>query len=417
MRSTLFFIPHEVLGVPLFGWGWLLGLVIVAAITSAIVQHRAGRSSGELLAGLSVWLLAGAVVAMVLPSVEQRWPDGTPIGLPIRGYGTMLLLGMLAGLAITNIRGRRLGISPDTVLGLAVWAVLGGIIGARIFFVVQKRESFTGHGTQLLVEMLKFTEGGLVIYGGMIGGLLAILVYCYRHGLPLLPTSDLIVPGFLIGLACGRIGCLLHGCCFGGICEDRLPSIQFPAGSLPYQAQLDSGQLLGLQLRDHKLPAIIQAVRPASPAQSVGIQPGDELRRIELRPIHADLSSKASGPPLSVDLVLDSGRRTISPDDLPDRSLPVHPAQIYAAINALLLSCLTWLMQPWVRRDGMVFCGAVILYSLSRLMEEWIRSDESGQFGSQLTIAQWISIAGGCAAIMGLIYLLRQPPRRVWAWS
>lgn len=417
MRSTLFFIPHHVLGLPLFGWGWALGLLILVIIVSIVLQRRSGLAWNEIVGGLTVWLLALPVIIVVLPAIEQRWPDGTPIGLPVRGYGVMVLLGMLAGIGITNVRARRLGLPTDLIVGLAVWAVLGGIVGARAFYVVQKWETFHGSGWHRVIEILKLTEGGLVVYGGMIGGLIAIVIYCYRHRLDLLATGDLVVPGFLVGLSLGRIGCLLNGCCFGGVCLAPLPVIHFPQGSLPYQVQLSKGQLLGLQLSESTLPAIVQSVQPGSLAESVGIRAGDQLRGIFAQSIEPASGSDPTAPaPVLVDLKLDNSSKRILPDQLPKESLPVHPAQIYAALNALLLCILIWRLQPLPDRDGLVFCIGVILYALSRFLLERIRSDEAGQLGTDFTIAQLIALSTGALAFVGLLVLLRLPSKRAWTW-
>ena len=137
MRSTLFYIPHEVFGVPLLGIGWLLLALVIGCIVWAVWQYRRGELASELLAGLPVWLIAAALVVFVLPQIESRWPDGEPIGLPVRGYGVMVLLGLFSGIGITLWRGKQVGVSPDMIVSLGFWMMVGGVIGARIFFVVQ----------------------------------------------------------------------------------------------------------------------------------------------------------------------------------------------------------------------------------------------------------------------------------------
>lgn len=402
----------------MFGWGWALGLTAVAFVIWAIWQLRAGRSTSDIASSSLMWVVAVPLLLVVLPSIEQRWQDGTPIGLPIRGYGMMVLIGMLSGIAITNWRAKRLGISLDTIIGLGIWAMLGGVIGARIFFVVQKWDTFEGEGLQRIISTLKITEGGLVIYGGVIGGLLSGTVFCYRNKLPLLATADLITPGFLIGLAFGRIGCLLHGCCFGGVCTAHLPTIQFPSGSLAYQAQVQNGQLLGLHVSSKRLPSLVDSIDSESPAAAAGIKPGDELRKIQPLLVEQDKSASPMAPPqVYVELETDNATRRIYPEMLPPRSLPVHPSQVYSAIDAALLCWLMWLWQPLPLRDGIVFFTGLGVHGTSRFLIELIRSDESGQLGTSLTIAQWISLCLITISLTSLIYLVRQIPHRAWNWA
>ncbi len=398
--------------------GWALGLLVLAGLAWNFAQVRAGHSLRSVGSGIWFWLFAAVFIVFVLPAVEQRWPDGTPIGLPVRGYGLMVLLGLLAGIGLTNRRAGQLGINSDSVIGLGIWAMLGGVAGARVFYVVQKWDTFSSQGLQRWIDMVKLTEGGLVIYGGIVGGLLVGGIYCFRHRLNLLATGDLIVPGFLIGLSFGRLGCLLHGCCFGGICTSDLPSIQFPQGSIPYMAQVDRGQILGLEIDSNRLPQIIRSVQAGSAAEVAGIKAGDQLRYIFPRTIEPELGSDpAASPPIAVEVVLDNGRRWMPPEELPAKSLPVHPSQIYASINALLLCILMWFLQPLVHRDGMVLFSGLVLYAISRFLLERIRTDELGQLGTHLTIAQLIALVSGILALVGLIALYRLPPRRLWDWN
>jgi phosphatidylglycerol:prolipoprotein diacylglycerol transferase len=295
--------------------------------------------------------------------------------------------------------------------------MLGGVLGARVFYVVQKWNEFEGEGLARLVSILKLTEGGLVIYGGIFGGLTAGLWYCYRNHLSPRATADLIVPGFLIGYCFGRIGCLLHGCCFGGVCVAELPKIQFPQGSAAYQRQVQEGLLLGIHTSKKQLPAIVKSVDSGSPAERAGIKPGDELRAIEAAMIEPDKQSNpTSPPPVYVKIVTDNDTKHIFPEAMPAKSLPVHPSQIYSSINGLLLCLLMWFWQPVPKRDGIVFCTAIILYAVSRFLIEWIRSDEMGLLGTPLSIAQIVSLGIGSVGFIGLLILRKLPAGRVWKW-
>ncbi len=342
--------------------------------------------------------------------------------MPVRGYGVMVLLGLFAGIGLTTWRGKQVGVAPDTIISLGFWMMVGGVIGARVFFVVQYWQEYQVLPPgQRWVAILKLTEGGLVIYGGMIGGALAGALFCWKHRLPALAFGDLIAPGFLIGSAFGRIGCLLNGCCFGGICDANLPTIQFPQGSPPYVSQLESGRLLGV----HTSPAgprgelNIDSVDPGSLAEEGWqAQPGMPIT-IEHRPIPPmrEQDDPARTPALSASVEINSQSKILPSNTLPAWSLPVHPSQIYSAIDSFLLCCLIVCLQPWVRRDGQAFFTAVGLHGIARFTLELIRSDEMGKFGTSLTIAQWISLAGILLAIGGWLVTSRLPARRAFDWS
>lgn len=418
MRSTLFYIPHELAGVPLFGFGWLLAALVLAALATTLWSIAKKQPLTDLSAVWPVWLMAAAIVVFILPRVEFVLPNGVIAGLPIRGYGVLVLLGLLTGIGITVRRGGQLGIVPDTIIGLGFWMMLGGIVGARLFYVVQKWDDFAGlGGWQRLIDIVKLTEGGLVIYGGVVGGLIAGGTFCWRHRLPLAATADLIAPGFLIGLSFGRIGCLLHGCCFGGVCTAELPTIQFPAGSIPYTAQLSSGQLLGIELRDaFQPPGTIAEVRPGSLAEQAQIAPGEQLKHIA-RSEDGELTSPFAPPQIYVEVQTSEKRIGFEPEDLPAWSLPVHPSQIYASINALLLCLLVWHIQPLPNRDGVAFWFAILLYAISRFLLEMIRSDEAGQLGTRFTISQLVAMGSGLIAFAAILIRFQLPPRREWDWS
>jgi phosphatidylglycerol:prolipoprotein diacylglycerol transferase len=270
-----------------------------------------------------------------------------------------------------------------------------------------------------MFDAVKVTEGGLVIYGGVIGGLVAGWIFCRRHRLPMLATADLVAPGFLIGLSLGRIGCLLHGCCFGGVCQAELPTIAFPHGSVPFQAQVLDGSLLGLELSDRQLPTQVESVTPSSLADSREIKPGMIVTGIFSSQLAEEGADPVSPPRIVAEVQTRDQRFLFMPDDLPERSLAVHPSQIYASINALLLTLLVWFMQPLTKQDGVVFCSAVLLYAVTRCLLEWVRSDEAGQLGTGLTIAQLVAVATALVAIAGLLWLKRANHPRVWQarWS
>lgn len=448
MRSTLFFIPHELAGIPLFGLGWALLLWVIgggiwiawlslARPTANSQQPNAVSPNAlfnEVFAGLPVLAIGALLILFVLPSIEQMIPGEPPIplGLPIRGYGVMVLIGLLCGIGLTMRRARKFQLSDDLIISLGFWMMIGGVLGARIFYVIQKwDQEFANKGSfvEQLVAVVKLTEGGLVIYGGIFGGIFGGLAFCLRHHLPVRAMGDLIAPAFLIGYSFGRIGCLLNGCCYGGVCYENLPTIRFPQGSGPYTEQLMDASLLGVSVAPdnpqpdasgeaHRLPATVREVRPQSLAAAIGLSPGSHIDSIQPYLIPRPPGDDPAGPPyLEAVVSFDQQKVKIERQSLPDASLPVHPSQIYAAINAALLCWLIWRLQPVARRDGMTFLVAVLLYAVSRFVLEGIRSDELGQLGTSLTIAQWIAMLTALVVGLLMLCLSRIAPGRVWDWS
>jgi phosphatidylglycerol:prolipoprotein diacylglycerol transferase len=340
VQSELFRIPIEWHGIPILGVGVVLALWVVGCFVAMIfVSQKQSGAWRELLPGL---LIGGFAII----GLTKLFPDG----LPIRGYGLMVLLGVISGIMLAMHRARQVGLSPDTLLSLAFSFLLCGIVGARLFYVVEywdtrfKSDSWTN----TLLNIVKFTEGGLVVYGAFLGAVAAVAIFVWRKGLPFLALADLIAPSLMIGLALGRIGCFLNGCCYGGECD--LPwAVTFPRDSLPYMDQVEAGKF---------------------------------------------------GDPAVLDLA-----------ELPPRSLPVHPTQLYSAIDAGLLCWFLWSYYPYRRRDGEVAALMLTLHPISRFLLEVIRVDESAVFGTGFSISQNISILFFVLTLAGWFWLLRQPAR------
>lgn len=235
MCSELFRIPYSVGGVPLFGFGVLLALWVIIGMGSFALLVRRHGWNPETLSLLPLLLITGAAI-IGLPRVF-------PSGLPVRGYGVMVLAGAVAGVAMATYRAQRAGIDRELIWSMAFWLFIGGMIGGRAFYVIEYWQKFhAATFRETLLRVLNFPEGGLVVYGAFIGGVIAVLLFLRKHGLPTLATFDLIAPSLMIGLALGRIGCFLNGCCYGG--PTSLPwAVEFPAGSPPFADQAESSML------------------------------------------------------------------------------------------------------------------------------------------------------------------------------
>lgn len=138
--------------------------------------------------------------------------DWGPITL--HTYGLMAALGFLAGYALTAHRAKRGGLSSALVGDALTPLVIGGIVGARIFYVVFHATEFSG----AWLDTLKIWQGGLMWQGGFFGALAALAVFARQKKVPFLMLADLFAPAVALGQAVGRIGCLFAGCCYGRAC-------------------------------------------------------------------------------------------------------------------------------------------------------------------------------------------------------
>lgn len=411
MRRTLFLIPHEIAGLPVFGFGWALGLMAVAAIAMTLYQIKRGESAGRYWAqnGL-LWVIFAGVIIAILPSVELVNVRGEAVGLPVRGYGVMLLMGIVAAVGLALNRAKRYGIAEEVIFGIAPWAIVGGIVGARMFYVIEYRDQFfDGNFLSSLKRIANFTEGGLVVYGSFIGGFLAGGFHVVRNRLPLLRLGDVVVPTMFIGLALGRFGCLLNGCCYGGACEDNWSALRFPNGSPVFQDQLTSGELVGIRLsadRDR-----VEAVQENSIADAKGIKPGDAVtqfgpvRSVEL----SDPALPAEETPFGLVAVIGGVEHYWAADDLPSHAMPVRATQVMSAVGGLSLCIGLCFLSRFVRRDGLIMLVGFIGYAILRFIMEMLRNDEPGQFGTSLTISQWVSIVVLVGSSIAMVWLLTRP--------
>jgi phosphatidylglycerol:prolipoprotein diacylglycerol transferase len=421
MRQTLFIIPYEVGGVPLLGEGLLLLAwgVVSAGVLAYLVRkfgvHKETQGALPLIlvTGLAIWVL----------------PRLFPGGLPIRGYGVMVVLGVLAGVGLALQRAGFVGVRGETISSLACWMLVTGIVGARLFHVVEYWGSDYRSDTawETLKAVLNVPQGGLVVYGALFGAMIGFGAIVSIYRLPALVLADLIAPSLAVGLAIGRIGCLLNGCCYGGICEWPW-AVTFPSESPPFKSQVALGETLGFALgavRD--APPVVARVRKGSDACQQGLRPGDVLLRVNGTAVKSSADAQqmftavhAMRGPVTLDV---RGDRQIGDRQIGDRqivlpppphrarSLPVHPTQIYSSVAACLLGLFLWSYYPFRRRDGEVIALLLTIYPMVRVLLEAIRVDEPPMWGTGLSISQNISLLVLAAAPLVWIYVWRQPMR------
>ncbi len=145
-------------------------------------------------------------------------------GIKIYAYGVLMALAYLLSFALILKRVREAQDNPEDYLEAAIWFIIAGIGGARLFYFIWYPQVFFHDPLGSL-----FSQGGLVWYGGVIAVLLASIVFCRIKKISLQHFGDIVAPAAALGLAIGRIGCLLAGCCYGAVCD--LPwAVHYPAG-------------------------------------------------------------------------------------------------------------------------------------------------------------------------------------------
>lgn len=402
MLQTLFHIPPTWFGIP----GMIVWLLLCSLWLAFVFVKDREKLKAEFLATLPIMIFGCLAIMFLLPNlakpeVNPADPLGDPInrGLAIRGYGVMMMLAVLSGMGIVLYRGQKIGYPTEHIFRLAIWMVVCGMLGARLYFVLQYHDRFFQPGDNIVdiaKRVFDMVSGGLVVIGSMIGALLAAGFVVWKWKLPVWQTADLIAPGMALGLAIGRIGCLLNGCCWGGVCDVPLPAIEFPAGSPPYMQHFYSGELLGIETESiandpdrHRVTNVGDGI-----GKELGLTVGetisvDLIAAERVRHIVGTPKAKLASIPVTGDRV---GEVKVPFDKLRQTSREVHPTQIYSSVNALVLCLFLWFYWHVRRNDGEVMGLMLILYPISRFVLELIRNDESGQFGTEFTTAQQFSM-------------------------
>jgi phosphatidylglycerol:prolipoprotein diacylglycerol transferase len=142
-----------------------------------------------------------------------------------------MALAFVAGLLHWHWLGRKTGFDSSLASDLAFWLMVGGIIGARIAYVISNFDYYRSAPQYIF----RVDQGGLIFYGGLIGGILAFYILAKWRHLKVIDLADFAITAVPLGHAFGRIGCFLNSCCGGA--EVVAPSI-FTLGLTHYPVQL-----------------------------------------------------------------------------------------------------------------------------------------------------------------------------------
>lgn len=144
-------------------------------------------------------------------------------------YGILIATGILFCIVYSVKKGKKIGMNTDSVLDMALWAIIFGILGARLFYVVFSWDLYKDN----LLSIFQIWNGGLAIYGGVIFGLLGVFIYSKRNKRNYLEIIDIIVPGLIFAQALGRWGNFFNQEAFGSLITN--PNLQF----FPYAVYIE----------------------------------------------------------------------------------------------------------------------------------------------------------------------------------
>lgn len=375
------------------------------------------------------------------------------VGISLKSYGVMLMLGFLCGIWLGMRWAMRLKADPDIILNIGFVSLFCGVGGARIFFVAHYWQTDFAWQENPIWSAINISAGGLEFYGGLVTAILGGIIYLRYFGryyavgddLKAKPTRrtsarlylDILAPTVMLGLAFGRAGCFLNGCCWGGICaqhqqdgqfEAALPwALTFPFASGAHHRQWENREVTvpaeliyhnprhvnapyllwwdSLNERVESIDGPVRRVRQLTDqykqakAQNPDGQETAALKqqldraKEEMKPLATQHHTVFAA--MSFDSREDSSRK-MTFEEIAElaagfRSAPVHPAQLYGLINAVLLSILLVTLLHRRKRHGMVFGSMLLIYPITRAVLELIRVDNPHDMGG-LTISQAVSV-------------------------
>ena len=298
--------------------------------------------------------------------------------LTVKSYGLMMVVGFLLAVTIIRYLSRNITPDPQMITNAALYSLIGGVVGARLFYVIHYFDNFKHD----LPSIFAIWQGGLELLGGVVLAIAIIFFYLYYHKLPIRHYLDILAIGLMLALVFGRIGCFLNGCCFGKPAE-LLWAVRFPYNSFAYRSQISPN---------------LERNRPEPQLQLPGefISYVDENGIRYLKP-EEDLTEQQKAQVTKGEY----------------RCLPVHPTQLYSSAGAVLCFLILYLF--WRRtqnpdrsnspgklfmKPGCTFSLMFILYGITRFFMEFLRDDNPFEY------AWWVLYKGRTVSQNLGIYLM-----------
>ena len=287
------------------------------------------------------------------------------LDIPIYGYGLMLVIGFLLAIQLGKYLAKQCGLDPEVFVNAGLLALVTGIAGARISHVLENFGYYTNPNRSAwanLWDAINIRSGGLTYYGGFLLAFPSLVLYAKWKKVPIRLGMDIVAPCVMVGLAFGRIGCFLNGCCYGATCE--LPwAVQFPYYSIPYREEVAEQRITPPEMLS----------RFGGDGRAV-----DVLSRPEIAKNAAELPPNALA-------VADA-----------QHSLPVHPAQLYSALTATLIGLVVVCYFTLPHIPGRAFALMVMIEGLTRYLLELLRVEPPvvGPFSLSMLLGIGLLILG-----------------------
>jgi phosphatidylglycerol:prolipoprotein diacylglycerol transferase len=312
--------------------------------------------------------------------------------LTIRSYGLLLVIGFIAAVMVIRWLSRDFTVDPQHITNAALYSLIAGVIGARLFFVIHYfGAEFSGH----LLRIPAIWTGGLELLGGVFLAVPVIIFYIWHHKLPMRHYLDALAIGLLAALVFGRVGCFLNGCCYGKP-ADVAWAVRFPYGSFAYRSQIRADPL-----RDRDQP------RLHLPQDYFGYHDKQGEYTDDLKPANY-----------------------LTPQQLEEathgryRCLAIHPTQLYESSGAVLLGLFLYAVlrrsrkaeqsgrYPLLTKPGSVFSLMFVFYGVMRFIIEGLRDDNPFEI-DHLTISQLFGIGLVILGLVCLVFFTTAKPERL----
>ncbi|UCC22745.1 MAG: prolipoprotein diacylglyceryl transferase [Planctomycetota bacterium] len=309
------------------------------------------------------------------------------VHLTVPAYGLMMVVGFLLAVWVIRRLSREITPDPQFITNAALYSLIAGVVGARLFFVVHYFYKFKHD----LLSVFAIWRGGVELLGGVLLAIAVIFFYLWYHKLPVRRYLDILAIGLMMALIFGRIGCFLNGCCFGK--PTNLPwAVRFPyhhpilTHSPAYHSQAHPNLDRNRYHPQLELPADFFGYLGTDGQWYPDLKPYDQLTPEQKQ-------------------MVDKG---------PYRCLPVHPTQLYSSAAGVLLALILYLFwrrgqkarysaKPgkFLTKPGCTFALMFIIYGIARFFLEFVRDDNPFEFDS-ITISQNISIG---MIVMGAVLM------------